>query len=72
MKLAPTPMQKRLLDHLIKHHAENGVYPSTREICKTLGYSSPSTVHAMMHRLERRGLVRIKPYLNRGIEIVVD
>jgi repressor LexA len=72
MKLAPTPMQKRLLDYLIKHHAENGVYPSTREICKTLGYSSPSTVHAMMHRLERRGLVRIKPYLNRGIEIVVD
>jgi repressor LexA len=72
MKLAPTPVQKRLLDHLIAHHTEHGVYPSTREICKTLGYSSPSTVHAMMHRLERRGLVRIKPYLNRGIEIVVD
>jgi repressor LexA len=72
MKLAPTPMQKRLLDHLIKCHAENGVYPSTREICKALDYTSPSTVHAMMHRLERRGLIRIKPYLTRGIEIVVD
>lgn len=72
MKLAPTPMQKRLLDHLVSYHSEHGVYPSTREICKALGYTSPSTVHAMMHRLERRGLIRIKPYLTRGIEIVVN
>jgi repressor LexA len=72
MKLAPTPTQKRLLDYLVSHFAEHGVYPSTREIGLALGYTSPSTVHAMMHRLERRGLIKIKPYLNRGIEIVVD
>jgi repressor LexA len=72
MKLSPTPKQKRLLDFLLKFHADHGVFPSTREIGAALGYSSPSTVHAIMHRLERRGLIRIKPYLTRGIEIVVD
>jgi repressor LexA len=72
MKLAPTPMQKKMLDHLGEYYSQHGTYPSMREVCKHLGYKSPSTVHAMMHRLERRGLIKIKPYLTRGIEIVVN
>jgi len=59
-------MQKRLLDFLIKFHADHGVYPSTREIGKALGYTSPSTVHAMMHRLERARIDSDQTVSNEG------
>lgn len=70
MKLSPTPAQKKLYDYLVAYYDKHGFYPSQREICREFGWKSVANCHAMLHRLERRGLVKIYPYLTRGLEIV--
>jgi SOS-response transcriptional repressor LexA len=70
MNLSPTPAQKKLYDYLVEYFDEHGVYPSCREMCRAMGWKSVSSAHAMLHRLERRKMVKIYPYLERGLEIV--
>ena len=70
MKLSPTPSQKKLYDYLVAYYDEHGVYPSYREMCRDMGWKSVASAHAMLHRLERRGLIKIYPYLERGLELV--
>ena len=50
--------QQKVLDFLRQYTKENGYSPSVRDICEGLGFSSTSTVHGYLCRLEERGLIR--------------
>ncbi len=52
-----TNKQERLLQFILDFHKDNGYSPSIREIAKGMGVSSPSTVKAMIDRLESQGVL---------------
>ena len=52
-----TNKQERLLQFILDFHKDNGYSPSIREIAKGMGVSSPSTVKAMLDRLEAKGML---------------
>lgn len=52
-----TNKQERLLQFILDFHKDNGYSPSIREIAKGMGVSSPSTVKAMLDRLEAQGVL---------------
>ncbi len=52
-----TSKQERLLQFILDFHKDNGYSPSIREIAKGMGVSSPSTVKAMLDRLEAQGVL---------------
>ena len=64
--------QQKVLDFLRQYTKENGYSPSVRDICEGLGFSSTSTVHGYLCRLEERGLIRRYSFRPRTIEIVDD
>lgn len=59
---------------------EKGYGPTVREICTSLGLSSPSTVHVHLNALESKGYIKRDPLKSRSIalaysideDIVVD
>ena len=48
---------------------EKGYGPTVREICHTLGLSSPSTVHVHLRALEEKGLIKRDPLKSRSISL---
>ena len=64
--------QQKVLDFLRQYNKENGYYTSVRDICEGLWFSSTSTVHGYLCRLEERGLIRRYSFRPRTIEIVDD
>ncbi|MDL2225430.1 transcriptional repressor LexA [Eubacteriales bacterium OttesenSCG-928-M02] len=64
--------QKKVLDFLRQYTKENGYSPSVRDICDGLGFSSTSTVHGYLCRLEEKGFIRRDSFRPRTIEIVED
>jgi repressor LexA len=52
-----TKRQKEILDFILKFMDKNGHNPSLREIGKTLGLSSPSSVHEQVKKLEKAGFL---------------
>lgn len=51
--------RKKMLQYIDKYQAENGVSPTQREIRAAVGVASTNTVHAMLHRMEADGMLRI-------------
>ena len=47
-----TDKQERLLQFILDFHKENGYSPSIREMAQGMGVSSPSTIKAMLDRLD--------------------
>ena len=52
-----TDKQERLLNFILDFHKEHGYSPSIREMAQGMGVSSPSTIKAMLDRLEAQGVL---------------
>lgn len=52
-----TDKQERLLQFILDFHKENGYSPSIREMAQGMGVSAPSTIKAMLDRLEAKGML---------------
>jgi repressor LexA len=67
-----TPRQREVLEIIEKHMRDHGYPPSVREIGEAVGLTSPSTVHAHLNALQRRGYLRRDPTKPRAIEVRWD
>jgi repressor LexA len=67
-----TPRQREVLEIIEQHMRERGYPPSVREIGDAVGLTSPSTVHAHLAALQRRGYLRRDPTKPRAIEVRWD
>ena len=63
------PRQKKILDFILSTVEERGYPPSVREIADSVGLASPSTVHAHLEALQRKGYIRKDATKPRAIEI---
>lgn len=61
--------QQEAYDYICSFTAQHGYPPSVREIGQAIGLSSPSTVHAHLHKLEKAGYIKRDPNKPRTIEI---
>ncbi len=67
-----TERQHRILTFIAESVAERGYPPSVREICERQGLASPSTAHAHLRALQRKGYIRVDPTKPRAIEVLFD
>lgn len=75
-----TKRQQAVLNCIEQCIREKGYGPTVREICTSLGLSSPSTVHVHLNALESKGYIKRDPLKSRSIalaysideDIVVD
>lgn len=67
-----TPRQREILEMIEQHMRDHGYPPSVREIGEVVGLTSPSTVHAHLNALQRRGYLRRDPTKPRAIEVRWD
>jgi repressor LexA len=63
------PRQKKILDYILGTVEERGYPPSVREIADAVGLASPSTVHAHLEALQRKGYIRKDATKPRAIEV---
>jgi repressor LexA len=67
-----TARQREVLEIIERHMQERGYPPSVREIGEAVGLTSPSTVHAHLAALQKRGYLRRDPTKPRAIEVRWD
>lgn len=60
--------KKEMLFKYLVEHSSDGT-PSVRELCEALDIKSTSTVHGLLHQLERDGLVTIDKGKRRNIAV---
>lgn len=64
-----TKRQQAVLDCIEDCIREKGYGPTVREVCQSLGLSSPSTVHVHLKALEDKGLIKRDPLKSRSIAL---
>lgn len=64
-----TKRQQAVLECIEECISEKGYGPTVREICQSLGLSSPSTVHVHLKALEEKGLITRDPFKSRSISL---
>ncbi|MFX0549029.1 transcriptional repressor LexA [Hathewaya histolytica] len=64
--------QLEIYEYIKSQIQSKGYPPSVREICKSVGLSSTSTVHGHLSRLEQKGYIRRDPTKPRAIEILKE
>jgi repressor LexA len=64
-----TERQREILDCIVEAVETRGFPPAVREICESVGLSSPSTVHAHLKTLEDLGYLRRDATKPRAIEV---
>lgn len=69
MSLKVTKRQQAVLDCIEDCIREKGYGPTVREVCQSLGLSSPSTVHVHLKALEKKGLIKRDPLKSRSIAL---
>lgn len=67
-----TDRQRGILEMIHAHVGEHGYPPSVREIGDAVGLRSPSSVHAQLELLEKRGYLRRDPTKPRALELGRD
>jgi repressor LexA len=67
-----TARQREILVIIERHMGQHGYPPSVREIGEAVGLTSPSTVHAHLSALQKRGYLRRDPTKPRAIEVRWD
>lgn len=67
-----TNRQRTILTMIHEHVAEHGYPPSVREIGDAVGLRSPSSVHAQLETLARKGYLRRDPTKPRALELGRD
>lgn len=68
--MALTDQQQAVLQFLEQYITARGKSPTMAEIQHRFKFSSPSTVHHYLRKLEKAGNIRRTPNISRGIEIV--
>jgi repressor LexA len=63
------PRQRKVLDFILSTVEQRGYPPSVREIADAVGLASPSTVHAHLEALQKKGYIRKDATKPRAIEI---
>ena len=66
-----TRKQEQILTFIKEYMVSRGYPPTIREICNAMGVSSPATVHAHLHNLQKKGVIRMEEAKNRAIELLV-
>ncbi|MEG0218032.1 MAG: transcriptional repressor LexA [Raoultibacter sp.] len=64
-----TKRQQAVLDCIEQCIREKGYGPTVREVCQSLGLSSPATVHVHLQALEDKGLIKRDPLKSRSIAL---
>ncbi|RME67198.1 MAG: repressor LexA [Nitrospirae bacterium] len=64
-----TMAQERVLEYVRRFVSERGYPPTVREICDAFGFKSPMAAKAHLDALERKGYIRRRTGLARGIEL---
>jgi len=64
-----TPAQRRVLAFVVEYQRKAGCPPSYRDIMQGCGFSSPSTVHDHIRRLEKVGVVRVSGTRARSLQL---
>lgn len=72
MKEKLTAKQRRMLDFISDCIQRSGAPPTIREIGKRFRMSSTNSVRDVLNALVRKGHIRRKPLVSRGIELVQD
>ncbi|WP_027364467.1 transcriptional repressor LexA [Desulfotruncus alcoholivorax] len=67
-----TQQEIDILNFIKQHVKENGYPPTVREIGKAVGFKSSSTVHGYLHRLDKKGAIKLDPTKPRALVIVED
>ena len=68
---APRPLTERQREVLEFIRQNSGMYgPAVREIAMAFGIRSPNGVMAHLNALEKKGYIRRRPKVTRGIEVV--
>ncbi|WP_022853222.1 transcriptional repressor LexA [Thermodesulfatator atlanticus] len=62
--------EKIALEFIEEYLSKNGYPPSFREIAEACGFSSKSSVHKLLRRLEAKGFVELVPGEARGIRLL--
>ncbi len=70
MSLELTPKQAAILEVIKRSINQKGYPPSVREIGQAVGFSSSSTVHSYLKKLEEKGYLRRDPTKPRAIEVI--
>ena len=65
-----TKRQQAVLDCIEACIREKGYGPTVREVCQSLGLSSPSTVHVHLKALEDKGFIKRDLSKPRALEII--
>jgi SOS-response transcriptional repressor LexA len=63
-------IKQRVYGFIDRHIASNREAPTIAEIQKQFDFRSPASVHEILVKLERQGLIKRTPNIARGIEIV--
>ena len=69
MTAGMTKRQKAVYDCIESFIQEHGYGPTVREVCESLGLSSPSTVHVHLKALEDKGFINRDPLKSRSITL---
>jgi repressor LexA len=72
MKEKLTAKQRRMLDFISDCIQRSGAPPTIREIGRRFRMSSTNSVRDVLNALVRKGYIRRKPLVSRGIELVQD
>ena len=65
-----TRKQKKVLDFIVEQIRFSGSPPTRREIVKHFGFSSPGSPRVHLNALARKGYIRLKKGISRGIELL--
>lgn len=65
-----TARQRQALDFIVAASVERGRPPTIREMGEALGISSTNGVRYLLKVLARKGYIRRRPHLSRGIELL--
>ena len=67
-----TKRQSEVLNFIKEFMVSHGYPPTVREICNSLGLSSPATAHSHLSQLESKGYIKKNSNKNRAIELLVN
>src|SRR5688572_28506557 len=65
-----THRQQEVYEFLLAYHMEHGYPPTLREICTHFGMASTRAASDHLEALVRKGVIRRKAVMSRGIEFV--
>jgi len=68
----PTDRQREVLTLVRDYISINGYPPTQRELAAKLGIKSATAVSDILAAAEKKGLVRLIPFISRGIQLTAE